>query len=111
MPKSFVADRNGYALVVLNKRVNVGESQNLSELVSILKDVSRDVPLIWPVHVRVQDQLKKLRLDTLIARERIACIPVQAYAPYVELLRNATCVLTDSWSRSTSPSSATAPLS
>lgn len=97
MPKSFVADRNGYALVVLNKRVNVGESQNLSELVSILKDVSRDVPLIWPMHVRVEEQLKKLRLDTLIARERIACIPVQAYAPYVELLRNATCVLTDSW--------------
>ena len=97
MPKSFVADRNGYALVVLNKRVNVGESQNLSELVSILKDVSRDVPLIWPLHVRVEEQLKKLRLDTLIARERIACIPVQAYAPYVELLRNATCVLTDSW--------------
>lgn len=97
MPKSFTADRNGYALVVLNKRVNVGESQNLSELVSILKDVSRDVPLVWPVHVRVEEQLKKLRLDALIARERIACIPVQAYAPYVELLRNATCVLTDSW--------------
>ena len=97
LPKSFVADRNGYALVVLNKRVNVGESQNLLELVSILKGVSRDVPLIWPLHVRVEEQLKKLRLDTLIARERIACIPVQAYAPYVELLRNATCVLTDSW--------------
>jgi UDP-N-acetylglucosamine 2-epimerase len=47
--------------------------------------------------VRVEEQLKKLRLDTLIARERIARIPVQAYAPYVELLRNATCVLTDSW--------------
>jgi UDP-N-acetylglucosamine 2-epimerase (non-hydrolysing) len=56
-----------------------------------------DVPLIWPLHERVEEQLKKLRLDTLIARERIACIPVQAYAPYVELLRNATCVLTDSW--------------
>ncbi len=97
MPKSFVADRNGYALVVLNKRVNVGDSQNLSELVSILKDVSRDVPLIWPLHARIEDQLKKLRLDSFIARERIACIPVQAYAPYVELLRNATCVLTDSW--------------
>lgn len=97
LPTSFVADRNGYALVVLNKRVNVGESQNLSEIVSILKDVSRDVPLLWPLHARVEEQLKKLRLDTLIARERIACIPVQAYAPYVQLLRNATCVLTDSW--------------
>jgi general secretion pathway protein A len=97
MPASFEAGRNGYALVVLNKRVNVGESQNLSELVSLLKDVSRDVPLIWPMHPRLQEQLKKFRLDSLIARERIACIPLQAYASYVELLRNATCVLTDSW--------------
>ena len=96
-PKPFLVDRNGYALVVLNKRVNVSESQNLTELVSILRDVSRDVPLIWPMHARVDEQLKKFRLDSLIARERIACIPVQAYAPYVELLRNATCVLTDSW--------------
>ena len=97
MPASFKSDRNGYALVVLNKRVNVGESQNLSGLVSMLKDVSRDVPLIWPMHARVEEQLKKFRLDSLIARERIACIPVQAYTPYVELLRNATCALTDSW--------------
>ena len=97
MPASFPSDRNGYALVVLNKRVNVGEGQNLSELVSMLRDVSRDVPLVWPMHARLEEQLKKLRLDSLIARERIACIPVQAYTPYVELLRNATCVLSDSW--------------
>ena len=97
LPASFSTDRNGYALVVLNKRVNVGEGQNFSELVLMLKDVSRDVPLIWPMHARVEEQLKKFRLDSLIARERIACIPVQAYTPYVELLRNATCVLTDSW--------------
>ncbi len=96
-PKSFLADRNGYALVVLNKRINVSESQNLTDLVSILRDVSRDVPLIWPMHSRVDDLLKKSRLDSLIARERIACIPIQAYTAYVQLLRNATCVLTDSW--------------
>ena len=96
-PRPFLLDRNGYALVVLNKRVNVSEGQNLTELVSVLRDVSRDVPLIWPMHARVDELLKKLRLDAMMARERIACIPVQAYTPYVELLRNATCVLTDSW--------------
>lgn len=96
-PKPFPLERNGYALVVLNKRVNVGEGQNLTDLVSILRDVSRDVPLVWPMHSRVAEQLRKSRLESLIARERISCIPVQAYVPYVDLLRNATCVLTDSW--------------
>ena len=97
VPKPFLVDRNGYALVVLNKRINVSEGPHLSELVLVLRDVSRDVPLIWPMHAVVDEQLKKLRLDKLIARERIACIPLQAYTLYVELLRNATCVLTDSW--------------
>jgi UDP-N-acetylglucosamine 2-epimerase len=96
-PKPFLADRTGHALVVLNKRVNVCDGQSLTDLVSILRDVSRDVPLIWPMHTRVEEQLKKFRLDSLIAGERIAPIPQQAYTPYVDLLRNATCVLTDSW--------------
>lgn len=97
VPKPFLVDRNGHALVVLNKRINVSEGQNLTELVSMLRDVSRDVPVIWPMHARVEEQLKKSRLDSLIARERITRSPVLAYAPYVDLLRNATCVLTDSW--------------
>ncbi len=95
--KQFLLDRNGYALVVLNKRVNVSQAQNLTELVSILRDVSRDMPLIWPMSARIDDQLKKSRLDSLISGERIMPIPVQAYTAYVELLRSATCVLTDSW--------------
>ena len=96
-PEPFLADRNGYALVVLKQPVNTGDRHALIELLSILRDISRDIPLVWPVHARVDSQLRKFRLDPSISGERIARLPAQAYPDYVALMRGATCVLTDSW--------------
>ncbi len=92
------ADWRGHALVVLNKPVNVGNRQTLLDLVAILRDVSRDVPLVWPMRSFVREQLSKFRLDGFIAAERIVCLPVQGYPEFAALLQTATCVLTDSWS-------------
>ena len=93
----FLIDRNGYALVVFNKPVNIGDRQSLMDLLSILRDVSRDIPLVWPVQARVEAQLKKFRLEGFLSGERISRLPPQPYPDYIGLLRKATCVLTDSW--------------
>ncbi|HEX6704222.1 MAG TPA: UDP-N-acetylglucosamine 2-epimerase [Albitalea sp.] len=91
----FLSDRNGYALVVLKQTVNIGDRHSLVELLSILRDISRDIPLLWPMHARIEGQLKKFRLD--VSGERIVRLPAQSYPDYVSLMRGATCVLTDSW--------------
>jgi general secretion pathway protein A len=93
-----VADRSGYALVVLNHPANLGDRQSLMDLLAVLRDVSRDVPLVWPMDARIESQLRKFRLDAIVADERIAPLPAQPYPDYVALLRGATCLLTDSWS-------------
>jgi general secretion pathway protein A len=93
----FVADRNGYGVVALDAAANVGDRQTFTELVTIARDVSRDVPLVWPMHTRTREQLAKFRLDALIRGERIACMPTQGYVAFAPMLANATCVLTDSW--------------
>jgi UDP-N-acetylglucosamine 2-epimerase len=93
----FLSDRNGYGVVVLDAAANVGERQTFTELVTILRDVSRDVPLVWPMHTRTREQLAKFRLDALLRGERIACVPTQSYVSFTQVLANATCVLTDSW--------------
>ena len=92
-----ISDRHGYGLVVLGQEVNVGDRQNFQELVSILREVSRDLPLEWPMRRDVHERLRSFRLDGFIAGERISCQAPQAYGDYVDLLCNATCVLTDSW--------------
>ena len=96
--RQFLADAHGYGMVAIDAWANVGERQTLSELVTILRQVSRDLPLIWPMQQRTYDQLVKFRLDAFIANERIACVPLQRHGAFARLLGNATCVLADSWS-------------
>ncbi len=96
--RQFLTDAHGYGLVTIDAWANVSERQTLTELVTILRQVSRDLPLIWPMHQRTYDQLVKFRLDAFIANERIACVPLQRHASFARLLGSATCALTDSWS-------------
>ena len=96
--RQFLADAHGYGMVAIDAWANVGERQTLSELVTILRKVSRDLPLIWPMQQRTYDQLVKFRLDAFIANERIACVPLQRHGAFARLLGNATCALADSWS-------------
>lgn len=96
-PEPLPVDRNGYAVVVIGKRINIGDRHALSELLGVLAGVSRDIPLVWPITPALDSQLKKFRLEGFFADERIARLPLQPYPQYLDLLRGATCVLTDSW--------------
>jgi UDP-N-acetylglucosamine 2-epimerase len=95
--RHYLSDAHGYGLVALDALANVSERQTLTELVTILRQVSRDLPLIWPMQARTRHQLAKFRLDAFIADERIACVPIQRHAVHARLLSGATCVLSDSW--------------
>jgi UDP-N-acetylglucosamine 2-epimerase len=95
--RPFLVDRNGYALVALAKPVNIGERHALADLLAILRDVSRDIPLVWPVTPHVGAQMRKYRLESFFSGERVVRLPLQAYPDYLDLLSHATCVLTDSW--------------
>ncbi|MFT3954865.1 MAG: UDP-N-acetylglucosamine 2-epimerase [Piscinibacter sp.] len=97
LPANLLSDRNGYGVVVLDSMANVGDRQVLSELISILRAVAHDVPLVWPMHTRTREQMAKFKLDAIVASERIATLPSQSYSSLVQLMSNATCVITDSW--------------
>jgi UDP-N-acetylglucosamine 2-epimerase len=97
LPPNLLNDRNGYGVVVLDGASNVGDRDVLAELISILRAVAHDVPLVWPMHTRTRELLAKFRLDAVVASERIAVLPSQSYPSLVQLMSNATCVLTDSW--------------
>ncbi|MBS0440587.1 MAG: UDP-N-acetylglucosamine 2-epimerase [Proteobacteria bacterium] len=98
LPANLLNDRNGYGVVILDNAVNVGDRQVLAELINILRAVAHDVPLVWPMHSRTRELLAKFKLDAIVASERIATLPSQSYPSLVQLMSNATCVITDSWS-------------
>lgn len=97
LPANLLSDRNGYGVVVLDSMPNVGDRQVLSELINILRAVAHDVPLVWPMHTRTREQMARFKLDAIVASERIATLPSQSYPSLVQLMSNATCVITDSW--------------
>jgi general secretion pathway protein A len=97
LPANLLSDRNGYGVVVLDAMADVGDRQVLSELIAILRAVAHDVPLVWPMHTRTREHMARFKLDAIVASERIATLPSQSYPSLVQLMSNATCVITDSW--------------
>lgn len=98
VPPGFWADSHGYGLVGLSAGGNIQYRQQLHGLLSLLVAVSRDLPLVWPVNKLTHQFAEAFELGRLIEGEHIACVPTQAHATLIDVMRNATCVLTDSWS-------------
>jgi UDP-N-acetylglucosamine 2-epimerase (non-hydrolysing) len=97
LPVNFLSGRNGYGVVVLDGITAINDRHALAEIIAILRVVAHDVPLVWTMHGNTREHLAKHRVDTMLASEPIAGRPMQGYPSFVQLLANATCVLTDSW--------------
>ncbi len=68
----------------------------LRESLTLLRDVARRLPLIWPVHPRARDNIERFGLSALLADSRVAFLPPQGYLEMAGLLAGARLVLTDS---------------
>jgi len=89
--------RDVYALVVVGHRRNVGQRQALVEVLAILSDLARDIALVWPIHSALMSQIERYRLDGFFNAAGVCQLPPQPFVDQVALVRNATCVVTDSW--------------
>lgn len=96
-PGDATEPRPDYAFVVLSESVNVEDRLVFQDLAAILRDVSRDIVLVWAMQRRVQTAWQRFRLERLVSPERVVVIPSQPHPDYAAWLRDATCVLTDSW--------------
>ena len=96
-PSRYFQDRHGYALAVLSNPVNIENREALAQLTDIFLEVSRVIPVVWPMRSRLHLQLKKYHLGVCLPSDRVHRLPARPYVDYVALLRGASCVLTDSW--------------
>ncbi|MBA3590641.1 UDP-N-acetylglucosamine 2-epimerase [Methylibium sp.] len=96
VPSEVITDRRGYGLVVLNKPANVERRDRLASLVQVLRQARRDLPLVWLMERRTEQRLMDFGLSKVIASEGIVCLPMQAHPDLVQLLSQATCLLSDS---------------
>lgn len=91
-----VDERRGYGVVALKQPpVQTGEPLKPGVL-ALLREVSRDLPLVWPMRHDTMLMAHKSGLARTLEGDRIARIEELGHVNYVRLMRGATCVLTDS---------------
>ncbi|MGI8606579.1 MAG: non-hydrolyzing UDP-N-acetylglucosamine 2-epimerase [Gaiellaceae bacterium] len=88
---------NGYALVTLHRPENVDDPETLRLLVGALREVSRRLPVVLPLHPRTAARLRSLDLDRAIADDPgfVVTEPL-GYLDFTGLMAKARVVLTDS---------------
>ena len=90
------ASRVRYALLTLHRPENVDDEGILTGLLRAAEEVSREVPLVFPLHPRTNERIDRFGLRDDIDWSRIVVCPSLGYLDFLGLLAEATFVLTDS---------------
>jgi UDP-N-acetylglucosamine 2-epimerase (non-hydrolysing) len=91
-----VEDPAGFAVVTLHRPSNVDDPVALGESLAILRETSRRLPVVWPVHPRARANIERFGLAGIVSDPRIVLLPPQGYLEMLGLLSAAKLVLTDS---------------
>lgn len=83
-----------YGLVTLHRPYNVDSAERLRELLGVLNEISTDMPLVFPAHLRTRPRIAECGVDLDDSRWRV--IEPAGYLDFMRLLANAKLVLTDS---------------
>ena len=83
-----------YALVTLHRPSNVDEPETLTKIMSTLADISRDLPVVFPVHPRTRRRLENTQYA--VRNRQLQLIAPIGYLDFIALQCHAALVITDS---------------
>ena len=86
-----------YATLTLHRPSNVDERETFSRILDALEQISRRVPIIFPVHPRTRARLSEFGFTSLVERAaNLRLIEPLGYLDFLRLYSGARLVLTDS---------------
>ena len=83
-----------YALVTLHRPSNVDDPAELAKILEALNEISKDIPVIFPVHPRTRQMMREL--PALKPAPDLQLADPIGYVEFLGLQRDATLVITDS---------------
>jgi UDP-N-acetylglucosamine 2-epimerase len=87
----------GYALVTLHRAESTDDADILESLLTSIRDLADEIPVLFPVHPRTRSSLQRAGLDDLLGnRPMLYCIPPMSYGRFVKAQANASVIVTDS---------------
>ena len=97
-----------YGILTLHRPANVDDNRKFARILEALRDISQQMPIIFPAHPRTLKQIQEAELgdyfvDHILeglepkqARMRIRLVPPLGYLDFLQLTSKAQVVLTDS---------------
>lgn len=85
-----------YYLLTFHRPINVDNKENLTVLTDIIKSISAEKQVVFPVHPRTRKRLSEFGLDDKINTLNIILTEPIGYIDFVHLIKNASVVITDS---------------
>jgi UDP-N-acetylglucosamine 2-epimerase (non-hydrolysing) len=82
-----------YALVTLHRPSNVDDSHMLQQILQVLAEISRELPVIFPVHPRTRQKIAQLGF---VPGKDFQLWEPQSYLQFLGLQQGAAVVITDS---------------
>lgn len=97
-------DSHGYCVLTLHRPSNVDDKKTFTGLLDALLEISRDLPVIFPVHPRTGKKIKEFGLsrhfkalpDGSVKKGGIFTTGPLGYLDFLRLMANARMVITDS---------------
>lgn len=86
----------GFAVLTLHRPSNVDDAATLTALLNTVRQISRHLPVVFPLHPRTRNQIERHGLQHLLEGADIHVLPPQGYLQMLGLMRDARLVLTDS---------------
>ena len=80
-----------YGLVTIHRPSNVDDPRRLKEVIQVLGDVSRELPLCMPVHPRTRERLQGTTVPS-----GLKIVPPMSYLDFLALQTAAKVIITDS---------------
>jgi UDP-N-acetylglucosamine 2-epimerase (non-hydrolysing) len=90
----FSENPGSYGLVTLHRPSNVDDSDTLISLMNALSLISRELPLLFPIHPRTRQRLESSNIK--VSNSNLYLIDPLSYLDFLALQCHATLVITDS---------------
>jgi UDP-N-acetylglucosamine 2-epimerase (non-hydrolysing) len=84
-----------YVLVTLHRPSNVDDPQSLAQILDYLGRLSKQVPVVFPIHPRTRKNIETFGID-ISPSEALRIVEPVRYREFIALEKNAQFVLTDS---------------
>jgi UDP-N-acetylglucosamine 2-epimerase (non-hydrolysing) len=88
------SNKISHKLVTLHRPSNMDNPDILKEILAALEEISREIPVIFPVHPRTRQQI--VRIGFQMNNPSLQLLEPLGYLDFLALLLHATLVLTDS---------------